>query len=115
MYELPRHPTYDIDDSPAAGVKTRARFRRRRSSSNDNEPRPAAKRRCRKKGTIEAKPGAEAGGPELTRGLTYYVASTTVEVDTKPPPPQTPLFGFGSPQESWLEASESPSPTKSVK
>src|SRR5271154_5088529 len=52
MDELPRHPTYDMDDSPAAGVKTRTRVRGKRasSSSKDNGQRPTTKRGYKKKG-----------------------------------------------------------------
>jgi hypothetical protein len=120
MDELPRHPTYDMDDSPAAGVKTRTRVRRKRasSSSKDNEQRPTTKRRYKEKGTkvnVEAKLGVQAGGAELSEGLQNVFPDAKVQEDTKPPPPQKPLFGFDSPRESWLEASESPSPTNSVR
>jgi hypothetical protein len=62
--KLPRHPTYDMEDSPATGVKTRTRVRGKRasSSSKDNEQRPTTKRRCKKKGirvNVEAKLGVE--------------------------------------------------------
>ncbi len=118
MDELARNPNYDLEDSPAAGVKTRTRARRRHTSSKDDEPRPAIKRRRRKRDTVEAKLAAQAGGPGMpgsSRGLPYCFPRTKVEADNTAPPPQTPLFDFGFPQESWLEASESPSPTKSVK
>jgi len=64
MDQLRKHPNDGLDDSPAAGVKSRTRVRRRRASSHhDIEPRRAAKRRCTKdlKATVEAKFGAQVG------------------------------------------------------
>ena len=119
MDQLPRHPNDGLDDSPAARVKTRTRVRRRRASSRDSKPRPATKRtftKTLKKATVEAKLGAQAGGHlGAPRPVLLFSTGPKVEADTETRPPQTPVFGFGSPQESWQEASESPSLTKSAK
>jgi hypothetical protein len=112
MDDLSRYPTYDMNVSPATAVKTRTKAKR--ASSSDDTPCVAPKRKyTRKKGTVEAKFGVQAGGSELTGCLMHFPA-TKVEAETQPPPPRTPLFGFHSPHESWLEATGTPSPTNSV-
>jgi hypothetical protein len=113
MDQPPRHPNDGLDDSPAARVKTRTNVRRRQDSTKYSEPRAATKRRYRKE-TMEARVGVQAGG-HLGAPRPVLLFGPNVEADAETAPPQTPVFGFGSPQESWQGASKSPESIKSAK